>query len=133
MVQAIIPPPKYLITDLVTCTIERRIRMDRFYIIERGGPRLIGRLDPRSAVDELIENTEDAYGFPPYAVMAPQLVIDGDDYATLRARERAILESALAHVEVQRVRVDDFSWAEYIDAEIPVAEELHPGEIVSST
>jgi len=120
VVQAIIPPPKYMITDLVPCRMKRQIHMDRFFIIERGQPRLVDRLDAGSAIEELIENTEDAYGFPPYAVMAPQLVIGGDDYPALLKKERAILRSALAGVELYRLRVDDFSWpaliGEHLDA-----------------
>ncbi len=118
IVQAIIPPPKYLITDLVPCRIERQVRMDRLYIIERGQPRLVGRLDAGSAIEELIENTEDAYGFPPYAVMAPQLVIGGDDYPALLRKERAILTSALTQVEIYRLRVDDFSWPALIGEQL---------------
>lgn len=119
VVQAVIPPPKYAITELVACAIQRQIRMDRLFIIERGAPRLRLRLDAETALEELIANTEDAYGFPPYATMAPQLVIGGDDYTTMRARERAILASALAGVEIVRLRVDDFSWPERISQEIP--------------
>jgi hypothetical protein len=118
VVQAIIPPPKYMITDLVPCRMERQVRMDRFYIIERGQPRLVGPLDAASAIEELIENTEDAYGFPPYAFMAPQLVIGGDDYPTLLKKERAILKSALERVELQRLRVDDFSWPAIIGGQL---------------
>jgi dolichol-phosphate mannosyltransferase len=118
VVQAIIPPPKYMITDLVPCRMVRQIRMDRFYIIERGQPRLVGRLDADSAIQELIENTEDAYGFPPYAFMAPQLVIGGDDYPALLKKERAILTSALQNVELFRLRVDDFSWPALIGEQL---------------
>jgi dolichol-phosphate mannosyltransferase len=119
VVQAIIPPPKYAITDLISCAMQSQIQMDRLYIIERGAPHVTARLDPVHAIEELIANTEDAYGFPPYATMAPQLVIDGDDYDAMRAKERAILKSALARVEIFRLRVNDFSWPELIDAQIP--------------
>jgi hypothetical protein len=114
MVQAVVPPPKYLITDLVRCQIGGEIRMSRFFLIERGIPRLIEPVPHEDAVEQLIANTDDAYGFPPYAQLAPQLVIGGDGYTRLRQVERVILSEALRRVPVLRLRVDDFSWPELI-------------------
>jgi dolichol-phosphate mannosyltransferase len=113
MVQMIIPPPKYMINDLVTCEIHERIRMDRFFLIERG-PRLISYPSHEEALEQLISNTEDAYGFPPYATLAPRLVIGGSDYDELREAERNILQLALRHVGITRVRLDDFGWDQFI-------------------
>lgn len=110
LVQAVIPPPKYMITDLVDCQIGTKLRMSRFYIIERGGPRAVTRLSHEDAIEQLINNTEDAYGFPPYAQLAPQLIVGGEGYESLRATERAILSAALRDIPVTRMRVDDFSW-----------------------
>jgi hypothetical protein len=114
MVQAVVPPPKYLITDLVRCQIGGEIRMSRFFLIERGTPRLVEPVPHEDAVEQLIANTDDAYGFPPYAQLAPQLVIGGDGYTRLRQVERVILSEALRRVPVLRLRVDDFSWPELI-------------------
>jgi hypothetical protein len=65
-------------------------------------------------VDLMIENTDDAYGFPPFRSFAPAISIDGDDYAALRERERDLLAGFLAGVRVRRLTRDDFSWAEAI-------------------
>jgi dolichol-phosphate mannosyltransferase len=110
LVQAIIPPPKYRVTDLVTCVVGTRVRMENLYVIERGTPVLTEAIAHAAAVEELMENTEDAYGFPPYSSLAPYLTIAGKSHEELRAREKAILASALAQVSVQRIRVPDYSW-----------------------
>jgi dolichol-phosphate mannosyltransferase len=115
-VQMLIPPPKYMITDLVDCEIGRRVPIRHVFLIERGSPALIDKVEPRDAIAELLANTEDAYGFPPYAQLAPKLVIDGVAYDDLRLREQAILSDALRVAAVTRLRVDDFSWPEMIRA-----------------
>lgn len=118
IVQVAVPPPKYMITDLVPCQIERQVPITDLFIIERGGPRAATPVEPGEAIEELITNTEDAYGFPPYAQVAPQLVIDGRDYLGLCQREREILSSALRAVPVTRLRTDDFGWASLISAQL---------------
>lgn len=114
LVQAIVPPPKYRVTDLVPCVVGTRVRMENLYVIERGLPELIERVPHSAAVDELLENTEDAYGFPPYSSLAPHLSIDGKSYKQLRAEERDVLASALSGVDVHRIRVADYSWPSLI-------------------
>jgi dolichol-phosphate mannosyltransferase len=115
-VQMLIPPPKYMITDLVDCEIGDRIPIRHVFLIERGSPSLVAAVGHGDALVELLANTEDAYGFPPYAQLAPQLVFDGEGYDELRLREKAILATALQTAEVTRLRVNDFSWPEMIRA-----------------
>jgi dolichol-phosphate mannosyltransferase len=110
VVQALVPPPKYRVTDLVPCTVGDRVRMESLYVIERGLPAVVEPVPHHTAITELLENTEDAYGFPPYSSLAPYLTIGGRRHEELRAREREILASAMSRVEVQRIRVPDYSW-----------------------
>jgi hypothetical protein len=83
------------------------------FVIERGAPEL-AEIDAATALDELIENTDDAYGFPPFASFAPAIAIGEDGYLTLREKERAILQRALAGIRVRRLVSDNFSWADSI-------------------
>ena len=115
IVQAIVPPPKYNVTDLVTCNIGTRVTMENLFVIERGTPVLNEPIARRDAVAELLENTEDAYGFPPYSSLAPHLKIGGKDRDGLRAREEQILTAALSNVNVRRIRVPDYSWPDLIN------------------
>ena len=65
---------------------------------------------------ELLENTEDAYGFPPYRYLAEALQVGGMTYDELREKERLILVSAMESVQIHRLGSDNFTWAETITA-----------------
>jgi dolichol-phosphate mannosyltransferase len=111
--QALIPPPKYMAHRLVPCRYLASTRVRELFVIARGAAELED-LDHQTAVDLMIENTDDAYGFPPFRSFAPAISIEGDDYGRLRERERDLLASFLAGVRVRRLVRDDFSWAEAI-------------------
>ena len=113
VMQIIVPPPKYMIDRLVPCTIGRSGQARNLFIIERGTPAL-SEVSFDDALDELIDNTDDAYGFPPFSQFAPAIALDGDGYLTLRAKERGILASALQGIRVRRVASDSFTWADTI-------------------
>ena len=65
-------------------------------------------------IDELIKNTDDAYGFPPFRYFAPALIVNGLGYEELRAAERAILVKAMAGIRARRLATPDFSWWKHI-------------------
>ena len=109
-VQRIIPPPKYMVQRLVPCDLKSTTQLDNIFIIERGAPHQ-SHVTTSDAVVELLENTEDAYGFPPYRYVAPALSVGGATYDELRERERLILISALESVEINRMGSDNFTWA----------------------
>jgi hypothetical protein len=67
---------------------------------------------------ELLENTEDAYGFPPYRYLAQALTVGGHSYDELREQERLILASAMESVDIHRLGSNDFTWADQIAAEL---------------
>jgi dolichol-phosphate mannosyltransferase len=115
--QRMIPPPKYHVQRLVTCELGSTTMIDQLYIIERGVPHQ-STVPQSQAIVELLENTEDAYGFPPYRYLAQALSVGGLTYDELRERERLILVSAMESVQVQRLGSDDFTWAEQISAAI---------------
>jgi hypothetical protein len=70
------------------------------------------------AVDELMVNTADAYGFPPFQYLAPVIVLGDGDYADLQRRERAVLASAFSKIRTRRLGSDSFTWADTIPAMI---------------
>lgn len=111
--QFVVPPPKYFVERLVPCERAVSTTVERLFIIERGEPRLAD-IDDDSLIDELIANTDDAYGFPPFRYFAPALVMGDEGYEELRARERGILASAVSGIHAQRVATPDFTWADCI-------------------
>lgn len=113
LTQFVVPPPKYLVERLVPCEDAISVRLESLFVIERNAYDL-SYVDPDSLIDELIANTDDAYGFPPYRYFAPAIAIGDMGYEELRAEERSILVSAMRGVTAQRLATPDFSWADHI-------------------
>jgi dolichol-phosphate mannosyltransferase len=111
--QMMVPPPKYNIDRLVNCRIGGSTTVQDLFVIERGSPS-ISEMTMDQAVEELMINTADAYGFPPFDYFAPAVVLGDADYLELQRAERAILKQALTHVRSRRVASDAFTWADDI-------------------
>lgn len=122
LTQRIVPPPKYNVDRLVECTITRQTTIENMFVIERGTPG-ISEVGFDDALEIMIANTDDAYGFPPFRQMAPSIVIGQDDYAELRRKERAIMASALQNFRVRNITSNDFSWADRITEMLGTSQE----------
>src|SRR5262249_41457614 len=92
-------------------------------IIERGG---VGeeQLSAPDALATLLENCEDAYGFPPYPTIAHFL--HSRDGATLRDVERATIARALHGVDATLLRSETMDWASRLGAVLGVAPQPVP-------
>lgn len=113
VVQMVVPPPKYNIDSLFACDVGGEAPINQVFLLERGeSSREELTLD--DALDTLIENTDDAYGFPPFATFAPHVRIGDDDYPSLRRKERAIIARSLTAARIWRVRVPGHEWAEVL-------------------
>jgi dolichol-phosphate mannosyltransferase len=93
--------------------LARTTTVQDLFIIERGAAELAD-LPFDEAIETLVVNTDDAYGFPPFQQMAPSIVIGSDDYEELRRKERRILVSAMQNIRSRRLACEDFSWADRI-------------------
>lgn len=114
LVQFLIPPPKYHVQRLVPgVKLGREAHLAGMFIIERGGEGEVV-LDEREALQILLENGEDAYGFPPYPAIAGFLQGAGDGTGDLRVREREIIAAALRGLPAMLVRSTTMDWAERI-------------------
>ncbi len=113
LVQLLVPPPKYHVTSLVDCEMSDAAPLDSVILMERGEP-IREEVGVPATLDALIENTDDAYTFPPFASFAPEIVVGGLDYQALRAREREILERAIANAWRIRLRVSGHGWSDLI-------------------
>jgi dolichol-phosphate mannosyltransferase len=123
--QALIPPPKYMVERLLPCRFAPSTTVTDLFVIQRGPPAL-EQLGLEQAVEVMIANTDDAYGFPPFRYFAPAITIDGHDYAALRERERDLLARFLREVRARRLACDDFSWASAIPRLVGDDEGLAP-------
>jgi hypothetical protein len=113
-VQAVVPPPKYAVTDLVDCEMGSRARLEHLFLIERGAETLVDEVKGDEAVEALLHNTEDAYGFPPYPSLARHITVGGLSHLELKSRERTILQYALGGRSLTRIVAADYGWADII-------------------
>jgi dolichol-phosphate mannosyltransferase len=125
--QRLVPPPKYAVDRLVPCRIASSVKVEELFIIERGEAG-VRALDQACALDRMIENTDDAYGFPPFRYLAPAITIDGLGYQQLREREREILASFLSHLRTRVIASDNFGWADEIPKLINAADSVRQNE-----
>ncbi|HET8786884.1 MAG TPA: GtrA family protein [Candidatus Limnocylindrales bacterium] len=126
-VQLFVPPPKYHIQSLIDCDVVDTAPVDTVVLMERGDP-LTEEPSTELTLDRLLENTDDAYTFPPFASFAPEVVVDGMDHDTLRARERQILAAWLEPAWRLRLRVSGHSWSEVI----PTLVDRHHGRLTEA-
>jgi dolichol-phosphate mannosyltransferase len=108
LVQLLIPPPKYHVERLVPgVAVASQARLAGMVVLQRGG---IGDviLSEDEALETLMRNCEDAYGFPPYSAIEGSLRRrNGSD---LKQVERAIVASALSGLPAILLRSATMDW-----------------------
>jgi dolichol-phosphate mannosyltransferase len=120
VVQALIPPPKYDITKLVPaaqlCT---EARVAGLVVIERADDDVTRLMEDDEAIETLMENCDDAYGFPPYPLIAEYLYTRrGID---LREAERGAVCGALASAPATLLRSTSMDWWTRVPALMGIA------------
>jgi hypothetical protein len=108
IVQMLVPPPKYMVHRLIPkATYANFATLSRAVIIERG-PEFVESLQHAQAVETFVHNAEDAYGFPPYPILAKSLSEwNGQD---LHIQEQSIVNEALKTIPTIRLRDPKFNW-----------------------
>jgi len=106
--QMVVPPPKYFVNKLVpNAKFIHRAGFVGMFIIERG-PEGIVPVENSQAMEILLQNCEDAYGFPPYEDLKEFLYMaDGED---LRKKEHAIIRQALGELPATAIRSSTLDW-----------------------
>ena len=109
LVQYLVPPPKYHVQQLVPgVRLAHRSRLAGMVVLERSDHDAQVELDPRQAVDVLVANSEDAYGFPPYDAIKEFLY--GSNGQDLPSRERFIIARALNGHRALRLSSSRLDW-----------------------
>src|SRR3954451_13217187 len=108
IVQLLVPPPKYQVDKLIpSVAITPEAKVAGLMIIQRGGTGN-EELDPAEALDILLENCEDAYGFPPYSEI--EHFLHSRNGSDLRSGERAIIASALDGAPAKLLKSETMDW-----------------------
>ena len=122
VVQFLIPPPKFMVDKLIPDAQYRDVaQLDHIVLIERCED-FEKPLPDDIKLDTLIANAEDAYGFPPYPVIAEQLYHwNGAD---LREVERDIVATAIQDTPAVHLGSSTYDWYKrlphYVDAPLHV-------------
>lgn len=110
VVQKLIPPPKYHVEHLIPkVVLSEKAQLAGLFIIERGGTGS-DFIPHHEAMEILLENCEDAYGFPPYHHIAPFL--QRSNGTNLVQREREIMAGAFEGAVTSVHRSETLDWAE---------------------
>lgn len=106
--QMLIPPPKYFVKTLVPkVKLSNKASLAGMFIIERGEEEILP-MDNSEAMEILLQNCEDAYGFPPYEDIKEFLYFhNGVD---LRKEEHAIIRQALGVLPATVIRSSTMNW-----------------------
>jgi hypothetical protein len=107
-VQLLVPPPKYHVQRLLPgVELKGQAKLAGLFIIERGGSGNI-QLDHREAMDVLMSNCEDAFGFPPYHAIESFLCnMNGRD---LRTAEADLVSRAFDKCPAILLRSENLDW-----------------------
>jgi dolichol-phosphate mannosyltransferase len=108
MLQMVIPPPKYFVNKLIPrVKLTQTANISGMFIIERSGEGTIS-IKNSDALEILLSNCEDAYGFPPYNSLKEFLYhYNGTD---LRKNEQKIIRSAFGGLPATMVRSNKLDW-----------------------
>ena len=108
MMQMVIPPPKYFVKKLLpSVKLTNMAAISGMFIIERNGEGTIS-INNEEAIEILLRNCEDAYGFPPYDNLKEFLYLNnGTD---LRIQEQHIIRQAFGGLSATVVRSKKLDW-----------------------
>jgi dolichol-phosphate mannosyltransferase len=114
IVQRLIPPPKYDIDRLIpSARVAPEARIAGLVIIQREDD-FEKQLETDEALEILMANCEDAFGFPPYAELCEFLQgMNGHD---LQRAEREVVERAFGSVPATLIASSTMDWWKHLPA-----------------
>jgi dolichol-phosphate mannosyltransferase len=114
VVQCLVPPPKYHVEKLVpSAKIAPEAKLAALVVIQRGGVGDVV-LERDEALEILLQNCEDAYGFPPYNEIAGFLHSRNGN--GLQAVERGIIADVLGGIPATLLKSETMDWCDRLPA-----------------
>jgi dolichol-phosphate mannosyltransferase len=112
--QMIVPPPKYFISKLIPkVKLTAKAKLAGIFIIKRG-EEVILPMENSEAMKVLLQNCEDAYGFPPYDDVKEFLYCLDD--LDLHEKEFAIIHQAMGALPATELSSNKLDWWSQIPA-----------------
>ncbi|MPZ23777.1 MAG: glycosyltransferase [Dehalococcoidia bacterium] len=114
LVQFLIPPPKYDVARLVPGVhVAQGATLAGMIVIEKGSDGQLSLAEPE-ALDTLMLNCEDAYGFPPYHDI--ESFLHSSNGRDLKALERSIVARALSGLPTTLLSSSTMDWWKRVPA-----------------
>lgn len=108
--QSIVRPPKYSINSILQeAKIKNDTKVDNLYFLKREGNDIIP-LDTTSALDLAVENSDDAFIFPPYAELLKYITINGRTAFELLEEEKKLLHTFLSVISCFMIKSETRAW-----------------------
>ena len=106
--QMVVPPPKYFVDKLVpNVKLTQTANLTGMFIVERGVDEILP-IQNSEAMQVLLQNCEDAYGFPPYDDVKEFLYCYDD--VDLHIREQAVIRQAMDKLPAKVIRSNSLDW-----------------------
>jgi dolichol-phosphate mannosyltransferase len=108
--QSIVRPPKYSINTILQDAITKKdTRVNSLYFLKREGNEFI-QLDTDTALNLAVENSDDAFIFPPYAELLKYIAIKGKTAFELLEEEKKLLLAFLSGISCYMVKSEARGW-----------------------
>jgi dolichol-phosphate mannosyltransferase len=112
LTQMIVPPPKYFVDKLIPkVKLSDNAKLAGIFIIKRG-EEVINPIQNSEAMTVLLQNCEDAYGFPPYDDVKEFLYCIDD--LDLHEKEYAIIRQAMSELPATEISSNKLDWWTHI-------------------
>lgn len=111
--QTIIRPPKFRIEDVIRyhqVKLVPKASAGSFFFLERGSGEEIVSIAKDEALTKAIENSDDAFLFPPYKDILRYLNINGTSASDLLLREKDMIAKLLERTDTKVIRSRSHSW-----------------------
>ena len=114
--QWIIKPPKFRITDISkSFKVKEKSVVNTLCFLHKEGEEVVD-IDKNTALDKAIENSDDAFLFPPYSELLKYIKINGKTAHQLLQEERKMLESFLSGLICLELKSESKSWFKMVKA-----------------
>jgi glycosyltransferase involved in cell wall biosynthesis len=114
LTQMIVPPPKYFVSKLIPrVKLTSKAKLSGMFIIKRGEEEILP-VENGEAMKVLLQNCEDAYGFPPYEDVKEFLYCIDD--VDLHEKEFSIIRQAMGALPATELSSNKLDWWSQIPA-----------------
>lgn len=108
--QMLIKPPKYGINDISkSFMVEEKSTVNTLCFLGVEGEEIAG-IDKNTALEKAIENSDDAFLFPPYSDLLEYIKIDGKSAFKMLEEEKQMLKQLLSEVTCLELKSTSKSW-----------------------